>query len=126
MNLKSYTIVGDESVDFPVLKALQDLGYSVFAIAVESSGVSDLVVMKIAEEREAVIITCDKDFGTLVVGNRLHCAGLILLRLHPMSAAEMADRVRQAFSEYGDKFLGSLTVIQDGQVRVRPLPPRAV
>lgn len=124
--MKNYTIVGDESVDFPVLKALETLGYSVFAIAVESSGVSDLVVMKIAEEKEAVIITCDKDFGTLVVGNRLKCEGLILLRLHPMTAPEMAARVREAFLEYGDKFLGSLTVIQDGQVRIRPLPPRAV
>lgn len=105
---------------------MEALVYPVFAIAVESSGVSDLVVMKIAEEKEAVIITCDKDFGTLVVGHRLQCAGLILLRLYPMTAAEMAAQVCEAFLAHGEKFLGSLTVIQDGQVRIRPLPPRVV
>lgn len=114
-------LVADESVDFPVIKTLENTGYSIFAIVKECPGISDDQVLEIAIEKGALLLTADKDFGALVIRNRVKCAGVVLLRLHTLSAQEMAICVKQAFTAYQDKLPGAFTVIQEDQVRIRPI-----
>lgn len=113
--------VGDESVDLPVLQTLAALGHEVLVVALRCPGISDQAVLELAQARSALLITCDKDFGQLVVSEGQRCAGVVLVRLPSYCPVGMADRVREAFLQSGDRWPGSFVVIQDQQIRVRPL-----
>jgi Domain of unknown function (DUF5615) len=72
--------------------------------------------------RACVLITEDRDFGELVIRQRLGVRGMILLELDRLSNAAEADAVAQVVSTHADKLLGNLIVIEPGRTRVRPLP----
>ena len=76
--MKIFPVVGDESVDNPVFPALPELGYPVYAIVHERPGIEDEEVLEITWQKEALLITCDKDFGSLVVRERRQCLGVVL------------------------------------------------
>ena len=59
------SIVADESVDSGIVKKLRQKGISVFSVAEKCWGIKDTEVLKIAFERDNLLITEDKDFGEL-------------------------------------------------------------
>ena len=62
----NYQIVADESVDFRIVTALRSVGLIVYSVAEELPSINDISVLSIAVEKEALLITEDKDFGELV------------------------------------------------------------
>lgn len=59
-------LVADESVDGPIVVRLRQDGHTVDYIAELASGMVDERVLSRARERDALLITADKDFGELV------------------------------------------------------------
>lgn len=117
----SFVFVGDESVDFPILQAFESLGHEVLHIAKVAPGSDDTYVIKLARERNAILITSDKDFGHLVVAQKQPCRGVVLLRLFELQPAAMVERAVNALEEHGLQWENSFTVISPDQVRIRPL-----
>ena len=74
-------IIADESVDMRIIRSLADNGYSVYAIIIEHSGITDKNVIDIAVKNNGFIITEDKDFGDELVYKKTQSIGSLLLRI---------------------------------------------
>ena len=68
-----------------------------------------------------MLITEDRDFGELIVRQRLGVCGIVLLELDRLSNIAEADRVASVVSANVDKLPGNLLVIEPAGVRLRPL-----
>jgi predicted nuclease of predicted toxin-antitoxin system len=113
--------VVDENVSQHVVRRLRALGFDVTSIAGTLSGMSDTEVLKVAEAEGRMLITEDRDFGELVVRQRLGVRGVILLELDRLSNTAEADRVAEVIAFNVEKLAGNLTVIEPARVRIRPL-----
>lgn len=82
------TLLLDENIDEPIVEALKDLELKIISISDISPGITDEEVLNIANRESAVILTADKDFGELIFRKRLISKGVVLVRLHGISADE--------------------------------------
>jgi predicted nuclease of predicted toxin-antitoxin system len=84
--------LADESVDFQIVDRLRQEGHLVRYIAEIEAGVSDDVVLNLANKEASLLLTADKDFGELIFRQHRLAEGVILIRLaglSPMSKAEI-------------------------------------
>lgn len=115
--------VADESVERPVSLALERLGHEVWDICTHASGVSDREVLTLTRQRNAILLTADKDFGDLVYIELEEVRGVVLFRLQgPLRA--MVERAVAAVEGHIQELDRHFLVVTPGQVRVRPLPVR--
>ena len=70
-------------------------------------------------ERGALLVTADKDFGELVFRQRLVHTGVLLLRLEGLTNPTKAELVAAAFRDRGHELLGAFSVLSPGQIRIR-------
>jgi predicted nuclease of predicted toxin-antitoxin system len=111
-------LVADESVDRQVIVALEGI-LEVYDVAAMNRGVNDEVVLSIARDQNAVLLTADKDFGELVFRQRKTHHGVVLTRLSGMLPNEKADLVVQVFRDHMDDLSDAFTVISARGVRIR-------
>jgi predicted nuclease of predicted toxin-antitoxin system len=113
--------VADENVLRLVIERLRAGGFDVLSITETRSGAPDRDVLQAADAEDCILLTEDRDFGELVIRQRLDVRGVILLELDRLSNAAEAD-VAEVVSAHSDKLVGNLVVIEPGRIRVRPLP----
>ena len=114
-------LVADESVDRQIVERLRQDGHDVFYIAEVEPGVSDDVVLSRANEKNALLVTADKDFGEMVFRqNRLAAAGVMLLRLAGLAAERKADIVSNAFRDRAAELSQAFSVVSHNMIRIRP------
>lgn len=115
-------LLADENVPLPVVEGLREDGHDVEWVAADSPGIGDRSVMQQAREEERVLLTFDKDFGTLTFQTEeAHPVGILLFRLPPLSKKELADFVVGTIRDRED-WEGHFAVIEKQQIRMRPLP----
>ncbi len=114
--------LADENVSRLVVERLRGAGFDVMSIAETRSGTSDADILKTADREDRILITEDRDFGELVLRQRLDVRGMILLELDRLSNAAEASVVAETVSAHAAKLSGNLLVIEPARVRVRPLP----
>jgi predicted nuclease of predicted toxin-antitoxin system len=114
------SVFADESVDGPIIERLRASGHDVLYVAEMEPGITDNIVLDRANERHALLLTGDKDFGELVFRLGRIYAGVVLLRLAGLSTTKKVDVVDEAFNMYGDRFINAFSVITPGSVRIRP------
>ena len=115
-------LLADENVSRFVVERLRVAGFDVAAIGATSSGASDADVLGIASREGRILVTEDRDFGELVIRQRLGVRGVVLLELDRLSNLAEADLVATVVSANAEKLPGNLLVIEPARVRVRPLP----
>lgn len=113
--------LADENISRFVVERLQAAGFEVTAVSMTSRGASDVEVLAIASREGRILITEDRDFGELIVRQRLGVRGIVLLELDRLSNIAEADRVASVVSANADKLSGNLLVIEPARVRLRPL-----
>lgn len=112
-------LLADECVDLEIIERLRQEGYEVLYIAEMNPGVADEHILDLANERNALLVTADKDFGELVFRlGRIH-AGVVLLRLAGLSSEKKADIVAIVFRSHATQMLQAFSVISPGIVRIR-------
>ncbi len=112
-------LLADESVERQVVERLRQDGHKVLYVAEMEPGIADDIVLERANEKSALLITGDKDFGELVFRDkRLMANGVILLRLAGLSTARKAGIVSKAFGKHGVEFSNHFSVISPGRIRV--------
>lgn len=112
--------LADEGVDFPVVQRLRNEGHEVLYVAEMDPGISDEKVLAAANEKNALLLTADKDFGELVYRLGRISAGVVLVRLGGLSPAKKAELVSSAVRNHGGQLVHTFTVITPGMVRLRP------
>ena len=113
--------LADENISRQVISRLRVAGFEVVSISETRPGIPDEDVLHVADTEECILITEDRDFGELVIRQRLEVRGLILLELDPLSNSAEAEAVVDVVSTHKDRLLGNLVVIEPGRVRIRPL-----
>jgi predicted nuclease of predicted toxin-antitoxin system len=113
--------LADENVSRLVIERLRAGGFDVISIGETRSGAADRDVLQAADAEGCILITEDRDFGELVVRQRLQVRGMILLELDRISNMAEADAVAEVVSAHADRLLGNLVVIEPGRIRIRPL-----
>jgi predicted nuclease of predicted toxin-antitoxin system len=113
--------LADENVSNLVIVSLRSSGLDVMSVSATRAGASDDEVLATADREGRILITEDRDFGEMVVRQRLGVRGVILLELDRLSNAAEAARVTDVATGHMDKLDGNLLVVEPGRVRVRPL-----
>jgi predicted nuclease of predicted toxin-antitoxin system len=112
--------LADESVDQPVVEGLRADGHDVLAVAEMAPSIPDESVLTMANQREAILRTADKDFGELVFRQHRISAGVVLMRLAGLSPATKARVVSSVVRAHASELLHAFTVVSPGMVRIRP------
>lgn len=111
--------LADESIDRQIVERLRADGHSVQSVAEMEPGISDDIVLVLANRVSALLLTADKDFGEMVYRQRRLLAGVVLVRLSGLPPVRKAEVVAAAICEHGREFLRSFSVIEPGRVRIR-------
>jgi predicted nuclease of predicted toxin-antitoxin system len=111
--------VADESVDATIFAVLRQEGFFVYSIQENSFGIVDEDVLDIANERKAILLTEDKDFGELVYRLKLPHCGIFLMRLIGLTTDEKAAAALKTVQMYLQELPNNFTVLKDGKVRIR-------
>lgn len=112
-------LFADENLDRSLVDRLRDEGHDVLYAAEMELGMEDDVVLQRANERQALLVTEDKDFGELVFRQGLVHAGVVLVRLSGLSIPAKADAVALVLRQHGPKLVGCFSVIAPGILRMR-------
>jgi predicted nuclease of predicted toxin-antitoxin system len=112
--------LADESVDGPVVVRLREDGHDILSVAEMEPGLPDETVLTMANQRDALLLTADQDFGELVFRQRRASAGVVLIRLAGLSPATKAMVVSTAIRQHASEPQLAFTVISPGMVRIRP------
>ena len=113
-------LLADESVDGPVVDRLRQQGHDVIYVAELSPSMADDQVLQYANERNALLVTADKDFGELVFRVGKAHRGVVLLRLAGLPAAVKCETVARVFRDHAAKLVGAFSVVSSGALRIRP------
>jgi predicted nuclease of predicted toxin-antitoxin system len=114
----SIKLLADENVSRELVTLLRSRGYDVLWIREYKRGIDDIAVIELAQEKERILITGDKDFGYLVFRQYKRCHGLVLLRV---DEHEKRSLFVDCFDKYQDKLKGCFTVITDKKIRFQPM-----
>ncbi|MGO9740116.1 MAG: DUF5615 family PIN-like protein [Roseiarcus sp.] len=110
-----------ENVSRLVVERLRAAGWDVLSIGGALGGASDSEVLETARREGRIPITEDRDFGEMVVRQRLGVAGVILLELDRLSNQAEAEQVGKIVAAHTERLEGALTVVEPGRVRFRLL-----
>jgi predicted nuclease of predicted toxin-antitoxin system len=114
-------IVVDESVDVEITLALQNAGFEVYSIVEKHPGWTDTQVLEFAFEKNAYLITEDKDFGELTYRLRRPSHGILLIRLVDEIGEEKAAIVSSLLGSQFDQLWKSFTVLEKAKLRTKPI-----
>jgi predicted nuclease of predicted toxin-antitoxin system len=115
--------LADENVSRLVIERLREKGHDVISVAETTPGAPDDEVLNAANADARILITEDRDFGEMVVRQRLPLHGVLLLELDRLASATEADAVANVVSAHAERLAGNLVVVEPGRIRVRPLRP---
>jgi predicted nuclease of predicted toxin-antitoxin system len=114
--------LADENVSRLVVERIRAAGFDVSSVRETTPGAPDKDILDAADRDDRVLITEDRDFGELVVRQRLKVRGVILLELDRLPSAAEAELVADVVRIHASKLTGNLLVVEPARVRVRPLP----
>src|SRR5680860_162243 len=98
-------LVADESVDSGIVKGLRERGFFVFSISEKCGGIKDSEVLKIALEKDSLLITEDKDFGELAIRLKFQHKGIVLIRLSDIPRNDRLTLAVETIAEHILKLL---------------------
>ena len=111
--------VCDEGVDRSIVEQLRSDGHNVTYIAELSPSIPDDEVLREANERGAVLVTADKDFGELVFRLGRLSTGVFLIRLHDLPTHDRAALVGAVVREHAAELPGAFSVLSSTKLRIR-------
>lgn len=117
--MNNIKIVIDESVDYAVVDRLKKNDFDVYAIIDEQPSISDKEVLSIAINKNALLITEDKDFGELVFRFKLLHKGILLIRMLNAKSIEKSEAVLKVLLDYYDQMLNNFSVLDNDKLRIR-------
>ena len=112
-------LLADEGVDKQIVVRLREEGYSVSYVAEMAPGISDDIVLELANKEGSLLLTADKDFGDLVFRMRRLSAGVVLIRLAGLTPAKKAEIVTSIIGKHSQELVKSFTVITPMGARIR-------
>jgi predicted nuclease of predicted toxin-antitoxin system len=116
--------LADESVERPVVMRLRDAGYDVSYVSEAQPGALDESVLRQANRELRILVTNDKDFGTLAFLQHRASIGVVLLRLPHWKSDRKATRLLSVIRTQRSRLRKAFTVVEEAVARRRPFPAR--
>ncbi len=110
-------VVADESVDFRIIALLRERGLQVYSIAEKLQSAKDEVVLKLAHENSALLLTEDKDFGELVFRLQMPHSGILLIKIE--DAQQKIPLVIETVTRNLQEMIGKFSVIDGNKLRIK-------
>jgi predicted nuclease of predicted toxin-antitoxin system len=111
----------DECLPRDFAAALSAAGHDVTWARLVCPGADDDVVLAKATAEGRILLTEDRDFGTLTIRRQLPAIGIVIAHVSKFEGtpADIAIQVAGAIAKSADTITGSLTVIEPGRTRQR-------
>jgi predicted nuclease of predicted toxin-antitoxin system len=119
INTTNPKIIIDVGVGRIIEEWLTQEGFNVIALRKINPEMADLDIIRLANNKNAIIISMDKDFGELVFKNQLLHKGILLLRLDDAVAEEKLSAIQNIFPNYFFQIQNNFCVYQNGKLRIR-------
>ena len=115
----------DECLFRFLVDALRNRGHDVVWVKETSPGLDDPSVLEVATADNRIVVTEDRDFGTLTVLQHQPAVGVVILAVSEFDPdmRTIAEHAATVMTELGDDLAGNLTVIQPKRIRQRKLDP---
>ena len=113
-------LLADENIPIKAVDALKRKGINIISVTEFSPGLSDRKVLNLANRKERIVVTFDKDFGKLVFKEKLKSKGLVLLRFIPRSPQQLAKRIEYLLATE-IPIENHILIVKEDSVRVIPL-----
>ncbi|NEQ35809.1 MAG: hypothetical protein F6K40_05725 [Okeania sp. SIO3I5] len=113
--------MADENIKQAIVDRLRLDGHVIWYIVEMEPGVSDDVVLDLANKESALLLTADKDFGELVFRLGRVASGVILVRFAGLPNSSKATIISEAIARHSDDLPGAFTVITPTTVRIRSI-----
>ena len=111
----------DESIESEVVKRLRQEQHDVLHVPEIQPGLPDEDVLTRAHTAQAILLTHDKDFGSLVFQKKYLSTGVVLCRLQDLKAARKADLIAEMIRTYSDELHRAFAVLTETEFRIRKL-----
>ncbi|MCK4579789.1 MAG: DUF5615 family PIN-like protein [Dehalococcoidia bacterium] len=116
--------LADQDIYYVTIKWLRREGHDVVTakdLGMQRAADEDL--LKKAREMDRLFITRDKDFGALVFLKEALSAGVVLLRVTPVTVEEVHQEIDRLFQEHAEEDLrGLFCVVEPNRHRIRKNP----
>jgi predicted nuclease of predicted toxin-antitoxin system len=116
-------LVADEGVDAAIVRQLRAENHEVLYVAELVPGIDDQEILDLANRRDALLVTDDKDFGELVYRQGLTTAGVLLVRLAGLSSDKKADLVASSVRRHHGEMYEAFSVLTPARLRIRSPAP---
>jgi predicted nuclease of predicted toxin-antitoxin system len=105
---------------------LRDLGHEVVHLYEEGlDQLPDPAILDKARQEGRVLLTSDLDFGELVAASGANLPSVVVFRLRDMRPGGVNQYLREVVAHHADALdEGAVISVDEGHVRVRPLPIR--
>lgn len=115
----------DQDVYTGTARLLAELGHDVVRIAqIGLSEASDEDLLNVAHKQHRILVTRDRDFGSLVFVKRLG-AGVLYLRLLPSTQRLVNEELERVITSYTEEELSkAFVVIEPAGHRFRKIPSK--
>lgn len=114
--------LADESFDFRLVRSLRAAGHDVLAVFERSPRAEDSAVIKLAASETRILLTEDKDFGSLVYVSRMASRGVILIRCPEIERSAMHAKLIDLVAKHGAGLRGTFVVVTPKRARFSTLP----
>jgi len=115
-------LIADENVPAASVRALRDGGHDLVWVAEIMPGATDEDVLQFAAKESRLLVTFDRDFGSLTYKRGMVSpAGIVLLRILPNTPEEPGFLLLDLLTRDELTFEGQFTVVDRERVRQRPL-----
>ncbi len=122
MKLDRFKLLADENIHRDVVRFLRDRGFDVLDVAEEGMlGTTDVDLLRRAVLEDRVVMTHDRDFGTLAILTGEPIVGIVYLRPGHIAPRFTIETIEATMREEYDLSPPFILVIRrrDGQVRIR-------
>lgn len=110
--------IANENIPLKVVQRFQQAGFEFMRIDEIQKGMTDDEVVELAQNKEGVLITFNKDFGELVFKKKI--CGIILLRIKPQGSDYIVGRLQKLLNS-GIDLKGKFIILEDDKVRIRDI-----
>lgn len=114
-------LLANENVPGDAVTSLRKRGHDVLWIRTEHPGLDDESVLKIAQAENRVLLTFDKDFGSLAFQKGAKAVeGIILFRIPKKSPAFVSGLITSVLESRND-WRGHFAVVEEDRIRMKQL-----
>jgi len=115
-------IVADANIEYYIVMHLRKAGYKVIWINELEQAIQDPVVLKIAQDNQALLLTSDKDFGSLIFEQNFPLGyGIVLLRLDGVTREKILTTITTFVENNKFNLENTFTVITPNKIRTQLL-----